>query len=772
MKKRILLVALMAALLVCLFAVTAYGADPSVSDEFGETSFITDNNAINQKSDYGYAEGDTARVVVKVPGTQTYLTYPAYYIFDFRDDGKDNNGWQPVLNMTYLQNATGLDYDEASVIRIEMPNYFTAISTNYSKLQTCTSLKSIHFQSNMWLIHQKSLMDLKNLESVTFEDNPDSVKGLSIGVYVFSGCSSLKEVDLPVQLASLGERTFAYCTSLTAIELPGTRLQSIPTACFMGSNALQTVTISENNNITTIGHKAFNGCSALTGAYVFEKVTQIDSWAFESCATNETTYLSLSFPSLVTLGGDSGDPHPFSNSGVAEIYIGDDLAKTGYQTFTNCKRLWRVEIAGVAQGFEFKSYIFDGCSALKAFSIPEGITALPARMFRNCTSLTAVYLPSTLTAINSGDNDSATFKNCTSMYLVNEPFTYKTISEIPQEPEVYFFPNSLAKVDGETFDGSRVNNIVVFGTNAKIFPDAFMFEGTTSENGKPIVVFLADTTNVQASSWNTSGIYFCNQNDIDATTAGLSGKTAVFCNAQGNTTHLANPLLTVSSDPDCITNIFETETCFCGKEMGATEVKNTALGHNHDLANGAILIGIIYEDYTADGYKVVKCSRCDKNDNTQVASKIILDETGFSAKINGNGITFGYNVDNVALAELKSVYAGTQIGFVTAVKSYLGTNNPLDENANEVALEKGKVLKADVTNEIIENNITRIDFKLVGSIWDSKVDLDGNAENGAEVAVKDISFVMSAYIYANDTVSYINANNGAPQEVIYSTLTE
>ena len=106
MKKKLLFITLMVAMLICLFAISASAAEPSLSDEYGEVTLISDNDAINNKDDYGYSDGDTARVVVKVPGTSTYLTYPAYYIFDFRDDGATKYGWQPVLNMDYLKKKT------------------------------------------------------------------------------------------------------------------------------------------------------------------------------------------------------------------------------------------------------------------------------------------------------------------------------------------------------------------------------------------------------------------------------------------------------------------------------------------------------------------------------------------------------------------------------------------------------------------------------------------------------------------------------------------
>ena len=67
--KRILLSVLTSLVLSCLFTLVVLAAEPSQSDEFGEITLISDNEAISKKDDYGYSEGDYSRVVVKVPGT-------------------------------------------------------------------------------------------------------------------------------------------------------------------------------------------------------------------------------------------------------------------------------------------------------------------------------------------------------------------------------------------------------------------------------------------------------------------------------------------------------------------------------------------------------------------------------------------------------------------------------------------------------------------------------------------------------------------------------
>ena len=453
MKKRILLVALMVAMLVCIFVLCASAApaptETSVTLKDGTTVPLYDENG----------EGLIWFIVdTDENGKNIYSSVPA------NKNTADNasNYITYGINSTYGTNQMHdmyINYWDA-----EAQAYVSYGKDNSEKRVVVMNMRT--FEKEYWSMGSGWSSNLEYVyHSATVRDSGD-----------FTGYANLKIVDfsLTTNFESFGEQAFKGCTSLREVRIgnseKGYDLNCTNGNLFSGATSLVSIWIADPSDVKKIGGMAFYGCTAFTGTYEFPNVTVIEGQAFRNASTNDDTYLSLSFPSLVTLGGNSGDPHPFSGSGLREIYIGDDLKETGYQTFTNATKLWRVEIAGVAQGFEFKSYLFDGCSALKAFSIPEGVTALPMRMFRNCTSLTAVYLPSTLTAINSGDNDASTFKKCTSMYFVKDAFTYKTISEIPQEPEVYFFPNSITTVDGEIFDGARVNNIVVFGTNVTNFP--------------------------------------------------------------------------------------------------------------------------------------------------------------------------------------------------------------------------------------------------------------------------------------------------------------
>ena len=80
MKRKLFILAFAVIALACLLATSALAAEPSTSDEFGEVT-ILDHADIAKRADYGYAEGDTARIVLQIPGTSTYVTYPTALVF-------------------------------------------------------------------------------------------------------------------------------------------------------------------------------------------------------------------------------------------------------------------------------------------------------------------------------------------------------------------------------------------------------------------------------------------------------------------------------------------------------------------------------------------------------------------------------------------------------------------------------------------------------------------------------------------------------------------
>lgn len=741
MKKKTLFFVTAFVMLCCLLTIGICAAEPVGSDEFGEITLITDNDKINSKKDFGYADGDTARVVVKVPDTETYLTYPMYYFFGAKDDGQ--NGYQPLFDASAINEATGLTYNEACIIRLEIPNDFTALSTNYTKTNAMTNLKYVKLHKNITILHASAFANLKLLTTVEWADNTSADVSATIGKSVFENCTALTNIQLPAHLTSMGERALAGCTSLTSVTIPS-RVTAIATANFMGSSALANVTFANVDAITAINHKGFDGCAALSGNFAFNNVTTIGTYAFYNAGKNEGTNLVLSFPNLVTLGGGSGDTHVFSYSGVKELYFGNKITTMSHNTFSNCTRLEIVEFTGVTEDFKFKSYTFEGCTALKAFSIPDGLTELPSRMFRNCTSLGAVYIPSSVTAINSGDNDHATFKGCTNMYFVSTPFTHENI---PEEPTVYYFPSKLTTITGEAFDHARINDVVVLPTGVTSLTQGYTFEGTTSKSGKPTVVFMGDMEAVTVNSWGASKILFANENDIDAASAGYKGSvSAIYCNAQGNTEHLIEK--TLSTEADCVNPQMTANYCFCGSIVGEAETVGEALGH--DLTGNSYYV---FESLTVAGKTCVDCGRCDHIEEIAHENAIVV-AMGYSVKTYGTDKTFatGYFVDKEMLKNYenaKGVSVSFGFGFNAAnTFNYDGTLNSF-------------AIVAPIVNVgTSEKDFSAFTYRMIYATDDHIDDL----------------IVIAAYVIEADengeSLSFLNAVDGELETASYNSIFE
>ena len=731
MKKKILLFVAVLAMLVCLFALAVSAAEPSNSDEFGEVTLL-DHADIAKRSDYGYAEGDTARVVLQIPGTNTYVTYPAYYVLG---SANKDNGYQPTDDFSAINVASGYEFDASCIIRIEIPNVFNKISGNYFRLGNMTSLKYIKLGSNMNTVF--TFKGNKSLETVVFDDNLDPEATLNITSSAFENCSALSYIDLPTHLTTMGERAFAY-TAITSIDIPA-KLDTIGTASFLGCASLETVNLAENNSITRINHRAFDECKSLTGTYVFEKVTHIESYAFRNSATNEGTYLSLSFPAIVDVGCGAGwDTHVFSYSGLCEIYLGKNLASMSYNNFTKCQRLWRAEFEGVADGFEFYGYTFDECTSLKAVSLPEGITFLPSRMFNMCTSLTAVYIPSTVKTIDVGGNNGAAFFRCTKLYFVNEPFTYKTEAEIPSEPEVYYFPSGITSITGEAFDNSRLNDVVVMPAGLATIPNAFTFEGCTSASGKPTVILLGDMTSVAVSGWNVNAIYFCNPADTDYASAGApTDGRMVFCYAEGNTNHIKE--LSKATDATCTLPKMTADYCFCGQYIaGSEQTEGIALGHNYTGA-----VSYVFDSLITDGKQCTVCVNGCGIDEIK-ALGAVYTALGYSVKTFGTqGYTFvnGYDVNTDSLAKY--------------------------QEAKGVSLEFGFAFNA--ANGFTNGDVTLDSFKIVapaiGKAGDTVFGVYQYQMGYANADHLDSDLVIAAYVIekseGGEVLTFINRANGS-----------
>ena len=93
----------------------------------------------------------------------------------------------------------------------------------------------------------------------------------------FSGCQSIKSVEIGNSVISIGNSAFSYCSGLTSVSI-GNSVTSIGFRAFEGCSALKSVTIP--NSVTSIDYRAFSDCSGLTSVTIPNSVTSIEQEAF------------------------------------------------------------------------------------------------------------------------------------------------------------------------------------------------------------------------------------------------------------------------------------------------------------------------------------------------------------------------------------------------------------------------------------------------------------------------------------------------------------
>ena len=244
---------------------------------------------------------------------------------------------------------------------------------------------------------------------------PSEYNGLSvtsISDYAFQFCTSLTSIVIPDSVTSIGEGAFAFCSSLASVTIPNS-VTSIGDEAFSNCDSLTSITVDENNeyyksidgnlytkdgktliqyargkqatsftipdSVTSIGERAFYGCSSLTSVTIPNSVTSISDYAFKFC----TSLTSIVIPDSVTSIGDDAF---FDCKSLTSIEIPDSVTSIGDGAFYGCTSLTSIEIPNSVTSIG--EYAFSYCSSLTSVTIPNSVTSISDYAFQFCTSLT------------------------------------------------------------------------------------------------------------------------------------------------------------------------------------------------------------------------------------------------------------------------------------------------------------------------------------------------------------------------------------------------
>ena len=165
--------------------------------------------------------------------------------------------------------------------------------------------------------------------------------------------------DLPV--TSIGTRAFDGCSGLTSVKIPHS-VTSIGVSAFMRCSGLTSVTIP--NSVTNIGREAFSLCSGLTSVTIPNSVTSIGRETFRWC------------------------------SGLTSVTIPHSVTSIGEIAFADCSGLTSVTIPHSV--ISIASFAFAGLSRLTSAYFLGDAPSIGNEVFVGATNGTIYYVQGTV----------------------------------------------------------------------------------------------------------------------------------------------------------------------------------------------------------------------------------------------------------------------------------------------------------------------------------------------------------------------------------------
>lgn len=332
--------------------------------------------------------------------------------FDTNNDGELS--YKEAASVTDL---TKMQLTNPGFVSFDEFQYFTSVKVIPERyFESHQSLKSIILPKNVEIIEDLAFYGTF-IESISL---PESVEIL--GASAFNSCVYLEEVTLSSNIQEIGRYCFSFCHNLTRINLPST-LKSIGECAFFDCRSLKIITVPES--VEFIDSSAFVDCS-ISEVYI----DNIESWCRMKFANNGSNPLynadlyvngekitKLIIPEGVTSIGDRAFVNCLS---ITNVVIPKSLNHIGKDAFNFCNIL-NVYVENLESWCKL---IFDNdssnplCNAslcvngekIRSLIIPEGVTSICDRAFKNCISIESVTIPESVSVIGSD-----AFSNCNNL---------------------------------------------------------------------------------------------------------------------------------------------------------------------------------------------------------------------------------------------------------------------------------------------------------------------------------------------------------------------
>ncbi len=380
------------------------------------------------------------------------------------------------------------------------------ISTTVNAADKKNTTSQINDVTVQWEYTENEAGQIENLKC----NNPTELKGnieipaelggkavVEIGFDAFKSASQITGVKVPSSVTRIESSAFENCTSLSNVDLGS--IKSIDFNAFKDCPNLKSIKIPKTLiNGSTANQGVFAGTTKLTSVIFEEDLTEIPAGILQDCS--EIT--SIVIPTSVT----KINCYAFKGTGISKIEIPSSVKEIDNSAFENCTNLNSVDLGNLAS---ISFNVFKDCPNLKSIKIPktlikgslvgqgvftgttkltsvifeEGLTEIPESILQDCSEITSIVIPTSVTKINSyaflgtgiseieipnsvKDISYYAFKNCPNLVKVTilDNCSYIGITSKPTMDSVFVNHNEDLTI--YCYEGSKIAEYAI-ATNIK-----------------------------------------------------------------------------------------------------------------------------------------------------------------------------------------------------------------------------------------------------------------------------------------------------------------
>lgn len=336
-------------------------------------------------------------------------------------------------------------FSNSQITSVIIPNSIVIIDNGV--FNGCYFLNSVSLPNTITKIGKSSFSYCEKLTEIEI---PNSVK--SIGEYAFNGCSRLASISIPEGVTKIENYTFLDCSGLKTITLPST-ITSIGNSAFAMGASWET---TDEGGMQLIYYKRSIKCDAVIpptlGNSLFDyniitmEVPFASMMAYkedESWARYDITYLSKEVDGQnfvptsdteIELSSKNNEEDGYNGDVVipVEVTIEDQtytVSSIGESAFAECTEMTSVSVP--ASITTIASTAFDGCTGLELLDMSENtaLTIIDGNTFSTCTALETVNFPTSLESIGT-----SAFANCANLSNMSLPCTTPPVLDNENNP--------------------------------------------------------------------------------------------------------------------------------------------------------------------------------------------------------------------------------------------------------------------------------------------------------------------------------------------------